>query len=127
MKNICVVLLVFCIVCSQQNFPTGKRDETNLITTFFLYPARFSFPFSLAFDSQGDLYLSDATVIRRIARGYVSTAVAWLYPASPLGLVFRDDNLYIADGYGLIRKIFPDGPAVPADDLTRPGYVQITL
>jgi sugar lactone lactonase YvrE len=87
--------------------------------------ARFSFPFGVAFDSKGNLFVADYfnMKIRKITPdGIVSTfAGSGLWQSSdgqgvsasllgPQAIdIDKDDNIYVAESSNLIRKITPSG------------------
>ena len=86
--------------------------------------AEFNYPTGIRVDSAGNIYVSDThnNRIRKISHGQVSTmagtgvdgyldgpsTIAMI--SKPLGMSMdKEGNLYVADGYNIIRKISPAG------------------
>jgi hypothetical protein len=88
--------------------------------------ARIGKPTGLAFDSAGNLAIADYAndVIRSVdTAGVISTLDAGRLK-QPVGLVFNDDDLYIADaGDGRVKKIAASGLHVTVVEGVRPAYL----
>jgi sugar lactone lactonase YvrE len=109
---------------------SGSADGTNSA-------ARFSFPYSLAANSSGDLYVVDANTIRKVTSAGVVTTFAGSVTNgsvdgtggaaqfnSPSGVALdSSDNVYVTDSYNnTLRRITPNGVVTTVAGLAGGGY-----
>lgn len=125
-------------VADQSNSVIRRITPSGIVTTFAGSPgvadhvdgsagvARFDQPNGLAFDGNGDLFVTDSgseTVRRITPSGQVSTVAGSPYVwgstdgtgpvarfGSPYGIALGPDgNFYVVEGFNLIRKVTPSG------------------
>lgn len=83
--------------------------------------ARFNYPYGVAVDSAGNVYVAETTQVRRITPAGVVSTVASGYSLASGIAVGPDGNLYVADnGAGQVYRVTPAGSVTSFAAVTTP-------